>query len=357
MKYKKLTIIKLENFGRNELEEIIKSVFKIKNTNVVTILNTQSVAYADSRDGIPILLDDFSEIFGGKAEVVPFEKKYIVRALKKKRSTIVHNKFAMMVSRSLDEAGTMARILEKSAFVYSKVKKYVPLSEFVARLEVKVFMGGYSKLNQEREWSIETTGIDPRPKEERKLNLEKDDKRYTVLTVAKRIYDENRTQGTWGNVSCRIDDKHLYCTPKAIGYDLLELDDIVKMDYLTNTQVGEGNPTSEKGIHCRIMREQKDAMIAIHAHPIYCSIFAARNQVLEVSEENRAILGNYVYCGKHALPMTKTLANNTVDAMRGGKASFMGNHGVAIYGVDVDDAFLVLNTLEAECKKQIQEGR
>ncbi len=355
----KTTVIKKENFVKTPFDKIILDVFNHKRVNVVLTINTKHVEYAESKGGIPIMLDDFSEIFGGKTEVVNNDRKEILRVLKKKRSVLVKGKFAILTARSLDEAGTMARILDKSAFVLSKVKKYVKLSEFVSRIETLVFINGYSKRNQQREWNLETTGKDVvenlvQSEQEQILSA---DKRNVVINVAKRIYAENITQGTWGNVSVRIDENDLYCTPKAVGYDLLKVQDMVRMNYHTNKQVSSGTPTSEKGIHCRIMRERSDAFIAVHAHPTYCSIFAARNQTLEVSPENRAVLGEFVYCSKHALPMTKRLANNTVDAMKGGKASFMGNHGVAVYGTDVEDVFNVLNTLEEECKKQIFAGK
>ena len=327
-------------------------------THVVAFFNNSNILKCGDLGGIPTMLDDFTEIFGGEIKSVEKDEKKINKELKKRKAVIVKGEFCVIASRSLDEAGTMTRIIVKNAFVMLKAKWFVTINPFVAKLMNIGYTSYYSKLNQERVWNkektepIETVKIKPITFEE----IEKADKKEQALLVAKKLYQENFTQGTWGNVSIRIDNKTLYCTPKAIGYNILKVDDIVTMDYLHNKQLSTGvKATSEKGIHCRVMREHNDAYVVVHAHPTFSSVFAARTQNLEVSEESKAILGEIVYCSEHALPMTKRLANNTVDSMER-NAVFMGNHGVAVYGKDIREVFLVLSTLEKEAKKSLDEN-
>lgn len=341
-----------EKFNKGFRENVAVKLAK-QGARVVAIFSSKNILKCTK--GIPTMLDDFTEIFGGKIKAVKKEENKVLHALNKRKAVIVKDSYAIVVARSLDEAGTMCRIIEKNAFVLDKAKKYVTINAIVAKGMNIGYTKYYSRENQQRVWDkelsepIETVKID-------KISIEdinKANKKQQTLLVAKKLYADNFTQGTWGNVSIRIDDKTLYCTPKAIGYNLLKEDDIVTMDFTKNEQIaGNTVATSEKGIHCRVMREHSDSYVVVHAHPPFSSVFAARNEELIVSDEGKAVLGDKVSCSKHAIPMTKRLANNTVNSMNK-NAVFMGNHGVAVYGKDIEEVFLVLKTLEKEARKAL----
>lgn len=340
--------------------KIVVKQFGKARANVIVFFYSQNIEKCAKLGGIPTVLDDYTEMFGKKLKVVKKDDKKVLRALSKAKNVIVDGSYCVALARSIDEAGTMARIIDKNAFVIGKCEgEYVKINRIVARGMNIGYTRYYSKGNQDRVWEREKTQPINTLKDD---NIEVDDiknsdRRIEALTTAKKVYQDNFTQGTWGNVSVRIDDKTLYCTPKAIGYGLLTPDDIVTMDFRTVEQVaGSTRATSEKGIHCRIMNEKKDAYVVVHAHPTYSSVFCAQNRVLEVSSEGRALLGDKVYCSKHAIPMTKRLSNNTVNAMNK-KAVFMGNHGVAVYGESIDDVFNVLNTLEKEAKMALSHKK
>lgn len=351
---------RLVDFQRVDFDcNVATDIFRDTEANVIAFFSTENTQKASNLGGMPTILDDFTEIFGSKIKAIDKGYKKILSALKRKRAVFVKENYVIIRARSLDEAGTMIRIIDKNSFVLSKCPSFVKINPIVAKGMNIGFTYFYSKRNQERIWGEENTK--PIPKN-RKVNVGEiadiynDDKRVEALKIAQKLYADNFTQGTWGNVSVRIDDNTLYCTPKAISYNLLTPDDIVLMDYNKVEQLSVGNrATSEKGIHCRIMREHKDCYVAVHAHPTYSSIYCAMNKTLEVSPENRAILGERVCCSKHAIPMSKRLANNSVDAMTGGKAGFMGNHGVAIYGDSIEDVFRVITALEYEAKLGIEK--
>lgn len=345
----------LQKYSTKGFRAKISAELAKKGYRVIAIFSSPNTLRCGELGGIPTMLDDFTEIFGGNIVAVEKDEKKILKAIKKRNAVIVKDNCVILTARSLDEAGTMSRIIEKNAFVMLKAKWFVTINPFISKCMNIGYTSYYSKINQQRVWQkektelIETVKINPITIDD----IEKADKKTQDLLVAKKLYQDNYTQGTWGNVSIKIDDKTLYCTPKAIGYNLLKEDDIVTMNYLHNKQLSKGNKaTSEKGIHCRVMRERKDSYVVVHAHPTYSSIFAARNQNLEVSDSGKAVLGDIVYCSKHALPMTKRLANNTVDSMKT-NAVFMGNHGVAVYGKDIREVFLVIETLEKEAKQAL----
>ena len=349
-----IKVCDFEKYNQDNNQKFIQNICIKSKTNVVAIMNNNNLANVKNLGKIPLMLDDFSEVFGGEVLFVDNAKKAL-KQIKRRRAVLLEDKGVIIRARSLDEAVTMIKILDKNAFILSKVNFFIQLSKTVSFLENYVFTKYYSAENQKRQWELETLETINNENDKNNQNNEEivDENIKMVLEIAKKIYSSNSTQGTWGNVAVKIDDKTLYCTPKGIGYNLITAKDIIKMDYTTRKQLSAGVATSEKGIHCRIQNEYKEAKISIHAHPTYGSIFAARNQTLEViSEKGKELLGEKVYCSKHALPMTKKLTDNTVDNLRGGKAVFMGNHGITVWGKDIKEVFEVLDVLEEECRLQ-----
>lgn len=352
---------KLTEFAAKGYEARLASkIYRKCNCNVVEFFSTNNTAYAAKSGGIPTFLDDFTEIFGTKLRVTDNDEKAIVKALGKYRAVMVKDKFVILTARSLDEAGTMTRIIDKNAFVMSKCPDYVKINPVVAKGMNIGFTYFYSKKNQKRIWQKELSEpIEKTNSEELQIkDIYDEDKRVEALRIARKIYADNYTQGTWGNVSVRRDKDTFYCTPKAIGYNLLTPEDMVLMNCASNRQMTKNNKaTSEKGIHSKIMKEFPDCYTAVHAHPVYCSIFAARNKDMEISDENKSLLGERIYCSKHALPMSKRLAKNSFEAMKGSKAGIMGNHGIIACGNSIEEVFEILYALEYEAKKAVEKFR
>ena len=56
---------------------------------------------------------------------------------------------------------------------------------------------------------------------------------------------------TWGNISCRVDDKRFVITPSGRPYETLTPDEIVVVNIDDCSYEGDIKPSSEKGIHAR----------------------------------------------------------------------------------------------------------
>ena len=163
-----------------------------KGAHVVAIFNNPNIQKCGNLGGIPTMLDDFTEIFGGDIKSVEKDEKKIIKELKKRRAVIVNNEYCVVKSRSLDEAGTMSRIICKSAFVMLKAQWFVTINPFVAWGMNIGYTSYYSKKNQEMVWNkensepIETVKIEPISFEE----IESKDKKEQTLLIAKKLYQK-----------------------------------------------------------------------------------------------------------------------------------------------------------------------
>ena len=163
--------------------------------------------------------------------------------------------------------------------------------------------------------------------------------REMLVEYGKKLVQSGLVQGTWGNISVRIDDTYMLTTPSGIDYIRLKADDMVKVQIDDMSYEGINKPTSEKELHAAIYKQRPDIGAIIHTHSKYSSVFAAANKDMPVLEEYADSLGNIVKLAEYALPGTKNLANNTVLALGIGVCAIMANHGMVACGEDMEKAF------------------
>lgn len=99
--------------------------------------------------------------------------------------------------------------------------------------------------------------------------------REALVRCGKALVEKGLVQGTWGNISVRLDEKYMLTTPSGLDYMRLTPDDMVKVDIDTLKYEGDKKPTSEKGLHGAIYKNREDIGAVIHTHSKYCSVFAA----------------------------------------------------------------------------------
>lgn len=179
--------------------------------------------------------------------------------------------------------------------------------------------------------------------------------RWLIKDAGVQMLAENLVQGTWGNISVRIDEKHMLCTPSGLDYVDLTVDDMSVVDIDTLEWVGSKKPTSERKIHAAILRDRPEINVVLHSHPSECSVFASARKDLPITNpELKELLGGDIRCAKYALPGTKGLCKNTVEAMKGRKGCFLANHGVFACGESMDLAFEAIRAMEKGCRDYIE---
>jgi len=178
-----------------------------------------------------------------------------------------------------------------------------------------------------------------------------------VVSAGKELVSEGLIQRTWGNVSCRVDEKQFVITPSGRDYLTLTPDDIVLVNIDDCSYEGEIKPSSEKGIHAKCYQIRDNVNFVIHTHQTYASIIGLSGfDINEIEGESGAILGECVPLASYGLPGTKKLKNGVVDALLrapSSKACLMLHHGALCVGESLEEAFKVANELEKVCKERI----
>ena len=177
-----------------------------------------------------------------------------------------------------------------------------------------------------------------------------------VKDAGVRMLEENLVQGTWGNISIRLDEKHALVTPSGLDYVVMTPDDLPVVDIETLEWTGPRKPTSERKIHAAILRARPEINVVLHSHPTWGATFASTHLSLPAFNDKmkKYLLGD-VRCAKYGLAGTKKLTKNTVAAMEGRNACFLANHGVFVCGKTLEDAFEACRALEEGCKTYIKQ--
>lgn len=180
--------------------------------------------------------------------------------------------------------------------------------------------------------------------------------RQAVKDAGVKLLESNLVQGTWGNISIRIDDKKMVVTPSGMDYIRMRPEDTVVVDIETLEYTSDVKPTSEKKIHAAIYRDRPEIGAVIHSHPLWSSAVAAARVEMPVKDErHRKLIGESVRPGAYGLPGTKKLTEGAVEAMKGRNACFLANHGIIACAPTIDEAFEVCKAME-ECSKNYIES-
>ncbi len=180
-----------------------------------------------------------------------------------------------------------------------------------------------------------------------------------VIEAGERLVETGLIARTWGNVSCRVDDKTFVITPSGKPYIGLTPDDIVEVAINTLEWGGNVKPSSEKGIHAEVYKEYPEANFVIHTHQKIASAVSALSTGIEkVAGEAASLIGDVIHLGGYGLPGTKKLKKGVTTALKlsPSKAVIMAHHGALCFGKDSEEAFQVASSLEKVCADYILDS-
>lgn len=177
--------------------------------------------------------------------------------------------------------------------------------------------------------------------------LKKDSARAEIVEMGHKLIAKHLVAGSWGNISCRIDETAIAITPSGRGYETLQPEDIVILDNTGKVLEGKHIPSSESKVHLALYKAYPEAQAVIHTHSIYASALSAMHKpVPAIIEDVVQICGGRVNCGEYAMAGTQALAENTVVALEGRKAALMANHGAICWGKSLKEALTCAEILE-----------
>lgn len=161
------------------------------------------------------------------------------------------------------------------------------------------------------------------------------DAHRAVLDAAQDMLRKGLVEGTAGNLSARLEDGNIVCTPSSVDYQAMTIDDLVVVGPQGNVlQRAEGrSPTSEVALHLACYQAFDDIGSVIHAHPVWATMFACAHQPVPACiDEFTMYIGGDVRCTEYAMSGSSDVGANAVKALDGRGAALLANHGVVAVG-------------------------
>ncbi len=161
------------------------------------------------------------------------------------------------------------------------------------------------------------------------------DAQDTVLSTAKELLRRGLVEGTSGNISARLPDGNIVCTPSSVDYAAMVRDDLVVVTPGGEVLSGKDgrSPTSELQLHLACYRAFDDVGSVIHAHPVWATMFACSRQPIPACvDEFTMYIGGEVRCADYAMSGSADVGENAVAALRDRGAALLANHGLVAVG-------------------------
>ena len=172
-----------------------------------------------------------------------------------------------------------------------------------------------------------------------------------MCDVGRRLWQRDLIGAAEGNITCRLNSRHLLCTPTGLSKGHLRPNDLVVTDMSGNLVRGDRLPSSEIRLHVAIYRARKDCQAVIHAHPPVATAFSVAGEPIpdDILPESAMVLG-CVATVPFAFPGTDEVPQKLEPFLEGHKTLLLSHHGAAVMGADLWSACNRLETLERVAK-------
>jgi len=171
--------------------------------------------------------------------------------------------------------------------------------------------------------------------------------RQDLLRVCRLIYDKGWVAMNDGNVSIRLEDNRILCTPTAISKGFVQPEDLIVCDLNGCRVEGSRQGTSEIAMHLTIYSLRPDVRSIVHAHPPTATGFAVAGRALDKAMLPEVVIQlGAVPLASYGLPGTPALSDGMLPYIPQYDAMLLENHGCTAYGRDVWEAFFRMEMVE-----------
>lgn len=171
-----------------------------------------------------------------------------------------------------------------------------------------------------------------------------------MCDLGRRIWAKDFVDGNGGNITVRVGDNLVLCTPTLVSKGFMKPEDICLIDFDGKQLAGTQRRTSEAMTHLEVLKRVPNARACVHAHPPHATAFAISNEVPAkgIIPEAEIFLGN-IGIAEYQTPGVPELADTVARCATEHQAVIMKNHGVICWGKNAEDAYWRVEILDAYC--------
>ena len=175
--------------------------------------------------------------------------------------------------------------------------------------------------------------------------------RHEIIAVGRKLWERQYVDGNGGNISVRLGERFLLCTPTMMSKRDMEPADICLSDLDGNILAGDRLRTSELLLHLEIYRASPRARAVVHCHPPNATAFAMTGSVPPIGliSEYETSIGPAALA-PYETPGTQAFAETVRPFAPHHNTILLSNHGIVCWADTVSHAEWLVETFETYCK-------
>lgn len=179
------------------------------------------------------------------------------------------------------------------------------------------------------------------------------DLRVEICEIGQKIWQTGMVAANDGNISARLADDTVLCTPTGVSKGSLRPEMICRVA-LDGTVLQELDPwrtSSEVPVHLRLYRANPQVRAVVHAHPPYGTVFAIAGEALYPRQMPENIIAMpEIPVAPYATPSTEELADEIEPFVNTHSCCLMEMHGALSWGDSLLNAYQTMERLEFTAK-------
>ncbi|MBU0609114.1 MAG: class II aldolase/adducin family protein [Armatimonadetes bacterium] len=170
--------------------------------------------------------------------------------------------------------------------------------------------------------------------------------RELMCEIGRRLWQVGFAPANAGNLTIRLGDDRLLCTPTLVSKGFMSPDEMVLLS-LDGQPLGPGRASSEVRMHLAVYQARPDVGGIVHVHPPVATGFAAAGLALpcDILTEVLGTLGS-VPLVPVAVSGTEEVPDNLRPFLADYDAFLLANHGALTVGADLWQAFHRMEIVE-----------
>lgn len=183
--------------------------------------------------------------------------------------------------------------------------------------------------------------------------MEKQAIKEMICDICHKMWQLGWVAANDGNVSARLEDGNILCTPTGISKSFITPEKLVLISPSGEILEREGDykPSSEMKMHLRCYQDRPDVNGVVHAHPPTATGYAVAGLPLdEYSMIETVVALGAIPLTPFGTPSTDEVPEAIAPYLPEHDAMLLQNHGALTVGCDVMTAYYRMETLELYAK-------
>lgn len=173
--------------------------------------------------------------------------------------------------------------------------------------------------------------------------------RQQICEIGRRMYERRMVAANDGNISVRLGENAILCTPTGVSKGFMKPEQMCKVDLCGNLIGSDSDirPSSEIKMHLRVYQRRPDVGAVVHAHPIFATSFAVMGRGLEEPIMPEVIVNfGRVPLAPYGTPSTVEIPDSIESYLAEYEAVLLESHGALTWAEDLLSAYMKMESVE-----------